>query len=111
MGNAYDPSKSILNDFPSCVGTVAEALEVFARNLASRLGASDPTVQAPSDMSATITLRLSRRADDVATMNLILTSGGNYPVRCNLTYGVSTSSGTFGSLVSMQEWLVVKLRK
>lgn len=111
VGNAYDPTKSILNDFPSCVNTVAEALAYFARSLATRLGASDPVVQSTSDMFGIITLRLSRRADDIASIYLTLTSSGNYPVQCNLTYGVDKSGATFGSLASMEDWLVTKLRK
>lgn len=111
VGNQNDPTKSILNDFPMCVGTVAEAMQLFANSLATRLGASDPVSRSSSDMDATITMRLSRRADDVATLQLRMAPYGNYPVSCTYTYGVRKGTGSFGSLGSLQDWLVSELRK
>jgi hypothetical protein len=111
VGNQHDPSKSILNDFPLGVGTVAEAMQLFADSVAARLGASDAVSRSSSDMDAAITMRLSRRADDVVTMNLRMGANGNYPVSCSYTYGVKSNFGSFGSLVSLQEWIVTEIRK
>ena len=111
VGGAYDPSKSILNEFSMSVSTIAEAWRVFADDLASRLGASDPVVRSSGDMEATITLRLSRRADDVAKMQLRAAAYGSYPVSCTFTYGIYSGTGSFGSLASLQDWLVTELRK
>jgi hypothetical protein len=111
VGNQCDPSKSILNEFPACVGSVSEAMQMFANSLATRLSASDPVARSSSDMDATITMRLSRRADDVVTLQLRMSPYGNYPVSCTYTYGVGTGKGSFGSLGSLQDWLVSELRK
>jgi hypothetical protein len=111
VGNQNDPTKSILNDFPLGVGTVAEAMQLFANSLATRLGASDPVSRSSSDMDAAITMRLSRRADDTVKLQLRMAPYGNYPVSCTYTYGVGTGTGSFGSLGSLQDWLVAELRK
>jgi hypothetical protein len=111
VGNQYDPTKSILNDFPLCVGSVAEAMQLFANSLATRLNASDPVSRSSSDMDATITMRMSRRADDVVKLQLRMAAYGNYPISCTYTYGVGTGTGSFGSLSSLQDWLVAELKK
>lgn len=111
VGNQNDPSKSILNAFPLCVATVSEAMQLFANSVASRLGASDAVSRSTSDMNAIITMRLSRRADDIVTMNISMSANGNYPASCSYTYGVRSGFGSFGSLTSMQDWLVTELRK
>lgn len=111
VGNQNDPTKSILNDFPLCVGTVAEAMQLFANSLATRLGASDPVSRSSSDMNATITMRLSRRSDDVVKLQLGMSPYGNYPVSCIYIHGAATGADSFGSLGSLQDWLVSELRK
>ena len=111
VGNQYDSTKSILNDYPLGVGSVAEAWQLFANSLATRLGASDPVARSSSDMDATITMRLSRRADDTVKLQLRTAVYGNYPVSCIFTYGVISGTGSLGSLISLQDWLVSEQRK
>ena len=111
VGNANDPARAILNEFPLSIQTVAEAMHLFATSLANRLGVTAPVVKSTGDFNATLLIQMSPRVDDTATVLLQFGAIGSYPVTGVITYRNNPRRASFGSLVDLQDWLVFELVK
>ncbi len=99
---------NILSEFPPEVQSLAQAMEIATLDLKHRVNASDVSVQALDANTFIVSMRLTSRTRDVATIN-VRAINNTSPVMCDYTYRKDAQSGSFGTISSMVSWLAVKL--
>jgi len=100
----------VLDQFPSTVDNMSQAMRIVAEGIAERVGGKSIVVKSESERIHDVSMRLSRDVASLVSINFSFGAQANYPVEVTYNYRDDSGTAKFGDIAEVVEWLAVRLR-